>query len=181
MGWWPEAQPLPGGLPQRDMWRLKLQVSLLALKWGLGSRPRGGPQRNLPARTGGLGPEARGAPVPRAAPPRPCSPTPTRGKSEDRADPARPGPRRGTAITGRARGSERLHPEDGANLGIPGARPLTSADPQEGGGAKGRAPPRTLRDAAARQVPRGTSARPAARACARRRWPGMPRGSHPRD
>lgn len=75
--WWPEAQPLLGGLPQRDMWRVKLQVSLLARKWGLGSGPRGGPQRNLPARAGGLGLEARGAPLPPAAPapaPRPQPP-----------------------------------------------------------------------------------------------------------
>lgn len=115
--------------------------------------------------------------------PGPGPPTPTPGKSGDRADPARPCPGRGAALTGRACGSERLHPEDRANLGVPGARPLTSADLQEGGGAKGRAPLRTRRDAAARRVPRGASARPAgsARACAQRGWPGAPRGSHPRD
>ena len=178
--WWPEAQPLPGGLPQRDMWRVKLQGSLLALKWGLGSRSRGGPQRNLPARAGGLGP-ARSPSSSRR--PGPGPPIPTPGKSGDRADPARPCPGRGAALTGRARGSERPHPEDRSNLGVPGARPLTSADLQDRGGAKGRAPLRTRRDAAARRVPRGASARPAgsARACAQRGWPGAPRGSHPRD
>lgn len=76
------------------MWRVKLQVSLLALKWGLGSPDPGRPQRNLCTSAGGLRDRRLGPAQNRTAPlfPRRLVPAAPRDKVKTGAMRHRPGP-----------------------------------------------------------------------------------------
>lgn len=107
-------------VPRRDMWRVKLQVSLLALKWGLGSRAPGRPTKE-PALSGQ---RARPRTARRPSSPAALSPAaPLGGAETGPMIPHSPGPAEAPCSHGEPTAPSARSEGEGAKLGVPGPSP----------------------------------------------------------